>query len=302
VMAERRDVTGTIFSIDETALHDGPGVRMTVYLKGCPLTCRWCHSPESQAREPEIVWFETRCVHCGACVNICPQRVRRLGLIDPEDRARCEMCGACVEVCPVGALEVCGQRVTAGEVADRAQRLMPFFRRTGGGVTLTGGEPTAQPDFAHAIASLCRDAGIHVAVETCGLTPWETLAHLAEVVELWLYDVKHPDAAAHREYTGASNEPILANLRRLLEAGAEVVVRVPLIPGVNDDEATIGDLARLIAGLGADRIDLLPFNPATGGKYSWVGRPNPMPGAQRQSPEKIARLAAICRDCGLTVQ
>ena len=306
---DAREVTGTIFDIDETAIHDGPGVRMTVYLKGCPLTCAWCHSPESQRRAPEIVWFESRCTHCGACVNVCPQRARRPGLIDPEDRARCVMCGACIEACPAGAIEVRGREVTAGEIADRAQRLMPFFRRTGGGVTLTGGEPTAQPDFAHAIASLCREADIHVAMETCGFAPWETLERLAEVVDLWLYDVKHPDAAVHEELTGASNELILANLRRLIEGGARrtvphrpaVIVRVPLIPGVNDDEATIGELARMVAGLGAGRMELLPFNPATGGKYSWVGLPHPMPAAKRQSPEAIARLAAICEECGLEV-
>ncbi len=128
---------------------------------------------------------------------------------------------------------------------------MPFFRRTGGGVTLTGGEPTAQPEFAHAVASLCRAAGIHVAIETCGFTPWATLERLAPVVDLWLYDAKHPDAEAHEELTGASNEPILANLRRLIDSGADLIVRVPLIPGVNDDDATIGELARMVAGLGA---------------------------------------------------
>ncbi|MGD9498253.1 MAG: glycyl-radical enzyme activating protein [Armatimonadota bacterium] len=298
---DAREVTGTIFDIDETAIHDGPGVRMTVYLKGCPLTCVWCHSPESQRHAPEIVWFESRCGHCGACVNICPQRARRPGLIDPEDRARCILCGACVEACPAGAIEVCGREVTAGEIADRAQRLMPFFRRTGGGVTLTGGEPLSQPGFVYAIASLCRDADIHVALETCGFAPWETLERLAEVVDLWLYDVKHPDAPVHEELTGASNEIILANLRRLIEGGAEVLVRVPLIPGVNDDAETIGELARIAAGLGAARIELLPFNPATGGKYSWLGLPHPMPEARRQSPEAIARLAAICEQRGLQV-
>lgn len=301
MMADPRAVTGTIFDIDETALHDGPGVRMTVFFKGCPLRCAWCHSPESQARGPEVVWFETRCAHCGRCVNVCPQRARRPGLIDPEDRARCTLCGACVTACPGGALEIRGREVSAGEIADRAGRLRPFFARTGGGVTLTGGEPTAQPEFALAIARLCHAAGLHVAVETCGFAPWETLARLAESVDLFLFDAKHPDPARHEELTGASNEPVLANLRRLLETSAEVIVRVPLIPGMNDDAATIEKLARRVAGLGAARIELLPFNPATGGKYSWIGRPNPMPDAKRQPPDAIARLAAICAECGLEV-
>jgi len=292
---ELREVTGTIFDIDQTALHDGPGVRMTVYLKGCPLRCTWCHSPESQARAAEIVWYETRCGHCGACVEACPQGIRRPGLIAPEDRARCTLCGACIEACPVGALEVKGREVTAGEIADAAERLKPFLARTGGGVTITGGEPTMQPEFAHAIASLCRDAGIHVALETCGLAPWETLARLAQVVDLWLYDLKLPDSAAHEAYTGVTNERIIANLRALVAGGAEVVARVPLIPGVNDTDEAVRAIAELARGLGVERIELLPFNPATGGKYSWLGLPDPLPGAQRQSVERLAELRAVCR-------
>ena len=301
-MTNPREVTGTIFDIDQTALHDGPGVRMTVFLKGCPLECAWCHSPESQASAPEIVWYETRCGHCGACVDVCAQGIRRPGLIDPADRARCTLCGACVAACPAGALEVKGREVSAGEIAEMAERLKPFFARTGGGVTITGGEPTMQAEFAHAIASLCREADIHVALETCGLAPWEAIARLAEVVDLWLYDLKLADSAAHEKYTGAPNEAIIENLRSLLEGGAEVLVRVPLIPGVNDDEATIREIAELAAELGVRNIELLPFNPATGGKYSWLGLPDPLPEAERQSPERIAELQAICAECGLGVE
>lgn len=300
-MKEPREVTGTIFDIDQTALHDGPGVRMTVFLKGCPLECAWCHSPESQAFAPEIVWYETRCVECGACVEACPEGVRRPGLIEPDDRARCTLCGACIEACPAGALEVTGREATAGEIADTAERVKPFFARTGGGVTITGGEPTAQPDFAYAIAALCGEADIHVALETCGLAPWDTLERLAEFVDLWLYDLKLADSAAHEEYTGVPNEAIIENLRSLVDGGAEVLVRVPLIPGVNDDEATVREIAELAAELGVGKMELLPFNPATGGKYSWLGLPDPLPDAERQSAERVAKLEAICKRCGLVV-
>lgn len=300
-MSDPRAVTGTIFDIDQTALHDGPGVRMTVYLKGCPLECAWCHSPESQAYAPEIVWYETRCGRCGACIEACPRQIRRPGLVAAEDRARCGLCGACVEACAAGALEVAGREATAGEIADEAERLRPFFARTGGGVTITGGEPTAQADFARAIASLCREAGIHVALETCGLAPWATIERLAEVVDLWLYDLKLADSAAHEEYTGAPNERIVENLRSLIGSGAEVVVRVPLIPGVNDSDEAIRQIAELARGAGAERIELLAFNPATGGKYSWLGLADPMPDAERQSAERIAELGAICGESGLAV-
>ncbi|MGC9316885.1 MAG: glycyl-radical enzyme activating protein [Armatimonadota bacterium] len=296
-----RAVEGVIFDIDETAVHDGPGVRMNLYLKGCPLRCTWCHSPESQSPRPEVVWYQTRCVHCGACLNACPEGIRVLGPIEPEMRARCRLCGACVAICPAEALEICGRTVTAGQIADAARRLMPFFQRTGGGVTLTGGEPTAQPDFAYAVATVCGEAGIHVAMETCGVTSWETLQRLAEAVDLFLYDLKHPDPEIHEQHTGASNERIIENLRLLLDHGADVIVRVPLIPGITDPDHTIAELAELAAGLGAERISLLPFNPATGGKYPWVGQPDPMPNAGRQSPEHVARLEALCRERGLTV-
>ncbi len=294
-----RGVEGTIFNIDQTAVHDGPGVRMNVYLKGCPLHCLWCHSPESQSFKPEVVWYETRCARCEACLEVCPEGIRSLDLIDEELRARCRLCGACVDACPNGALEILGRTVQAGEIADEAVRLKPFFERTGGGVTLTGGEPTAQPDFAFAVAALCKQADIHVAMETCGLTAWDTLEGLASVVDLFLYDVKHPDPVLHKQYTGQSNELILANLGRLVEAGVNVIARVPLIPSINDDPETIGALAQRVAELGVTRVTLLPYNPATPGKYSWLRREPPLPGAARQSPEHMARLYEIARAEGL---
>lgn len=301
-MADPRDTTGVILVIDQTALHDGPGVRMNIYLKGCRLHCLWCHSPESQRLQPEIVWYETRCIGCGRCVQACPQGVRTLELMADGQRERCTLCAECVAACAAGALAIAGREVTAGEIADEARRLMPFFARTGGGVTLTGGEPTAQPDFAHAIAALCREAGIHVAMETCGVACWETFERLLPVVDLFLYDLKHPDPEAHRKLTGADLAQVLGNLERLVAADAQVVVRVPLIPGVNDGEETVRAMARLAAERGAERISLLPYNPATPGKYSWLRREPPLPGAQRQSPEQVARLEAVCAQEGLTAE
>ena len=301
-MGDLAEIEGVIFNLDQTAIHDGPGVRMNVYLKGCPLRCVWCHSPESQAFAPEVVWYETRCTACGRCVQACAAGVRTLGLMSVEDRRRCTLCGDCVAVCSAGALEIVGRTVTAGEIVEEAARLRPFFSRTGGGVTLTGGEPTAQPEFAHAVASLCRDAGIHVAIETCGVASPEVFERLAEVVDLFLFDLKHPDSDAHLELTGAGNELVLDNLARLVAMGANVLVRAALIPTINDDEETVRAMARLAAERGIERITLLPFNPATAGKYSWVRRELELGDVHRQSPDYLDQLAEICQSEGLTVE
>ncbi len=300
----KRDLTaveGLIFSLDQTAIHDGPGARMNVYLKGCPLRCTWCHSPESQSSRPEIVWFETRCAGCGRCVEVCSEGVRTLELMDPAARTRCDLCETCVRACANAALEVRGRTVTAGEVFTEAMRLQPFFRRTGGGITLTGGEPTIQPEFCLAIARLCHEAGIHVAVETCGIAPWSVLRRLARVVDLFLFDFKHPDGDMHRAHTGVSNRRIQQNLGRLARNGAEVTARVPLIPGVNDDLVTVQSIGRRLVELDVRQVTLLPFNPAMAGKYSWIQREPPPPFGVRQSREQVAVLQDALAGQGLIV-
>ena len=293
-MAEAlRSVEGVIFDLDQTAIHDGPGVRMNVYLKGCPLRCLWCHSPESQSSRPEVVWYETRCVRCGRCVEVCPEGIRSLDWVEEAGRARCRLCGQCVRACESRALEIKGRTVRAGQIADEAVRLTPFFRRTGGGVTLTGGEPLAQAAFSHAVATLCKEAGVHVAMETCGYAEWRVLSSFVGLVDLFLYDVKHAGERLHRQHTGVSNRRILANLRRLVEAGAEVVARVPLIPGVNDDAETVGAIGQRIAAAGVRQVTLLPFNPATAGKYSWVRRQSPFHGAATQTSDHLDELRRV---------
>jgi len=296
-----REVQGLIFAIDETAMHDGPGLRMTVYLKGCPLRCVWCHSPESVSPKPEVVWYQTKCIECGKCAEVCPEGLRSLEDIESIDYSKCRLCGLCVEKCPQGALEIKGKTVCAGEMVDYAKQLMPFFKRSGGGVTITGGEPTLQVDFSYAVLALCRQEGIHTAVETCGYAPWEKYEKLASVTDLFLFDFKHSDEELHKQYTGVSNKLILANLERLLDLGVDLIVRVPLIPGYNDSVSQVRDIARKAVDLGARSISLLPFNPASSGKYSWLHRSYPPGDVKRQSDEYISNLEEVVRSEALEV-
>ncbi|MCX7014207.1 MAG: glycyl-radical enzyme activating protein, partial [Candidatus Sumerlaeota bacterium] len=207
---------GLLFDIDTFAVHDGPGIRMAVYFKGCPLQCAWCHSPESRRSWPEVVFARERCVLCGQCVEACANESHAVdGDGHRYDRGKCVACGACVERCSAGALAMRGYPMRASEIVEKAARLKPFFAHSGGGVTLTGGEATSQPDFAEAVLSGCQSHGVHTALETCGACAWPRLETLLRHTDLLLYDLKLMDDEQHRRWTGASNAPILENARRL---------------------------------------------------------------------------------------
>ena len=219
------------------------------------------------------------------------------------DRNRCTACGECINVCYPNALRMAGEEVVAGELATSVAKDMAFFRSSGGGVTLSGGEPAMQPEFSYNFLLSCKEHGIHTALETTGYARWEVMSALASVTDLLLYDVKIVDPARHRRYTRVSNELVLENLRKLASSGHEIQVRVPCIPGVNDSEEHIGDVARLVSGLGIGKIALMPYNSATGAKYEWLDRPFTLPGNQKtQGQEYMESLAKVCRDEGLEVQ
>jgi len=251
---------GTIFEVREFSLHDGAGIRTTVFFKGCPLRCAWCHNPEGLSPEPQLLVSRAACTRCGACRAACAH---------PD---RCVSCGACAAVCPQGCRRLCGRRVSAGVLAAELRANEAFFRSYVGGITFSGGEPLAQIDFLEELASRLRP--IHLAVETSGFAPPEVYQRAVRSVD-WVYqDLKHPDPHAHQRYTGAALAPILENLAWLKASGRPFVARIPLIPGVNDAPATLAQFAALLQGKsGLEGVELLPCNPMAGAKYSLLGLP-----------------------------
>jgi pyruvate formate lyase activating enzyme len=258
VGAAPASTSGVVFDVQRYSLHDGPGIRTTVFLKGCPLHCPWCHNPESQSAVPEIVIVPDRCVHSGSCGPACPNGLA--GGPFPPDPARCERCGRCADACPSGARRLIGRRMTMAEVIAAAERDRPFYDESGGGVTFSGGEPLAQPEFLLACLAEAKARGLHTAVDTCGAAPEAVVRRVAALTELILFDLKVVDPERHRELTGWRAEPILANLLLLDDLGAEVWLRLPLVPGYTDG-SNLEAVAGFARGLShIRRLNLLPYH------------------------------------------
>lgn len=293
---------GVIFNIQRFSLHDGPGIRTTVFLKGCPLRCPWCHNPESQSRLPELMYWESRCSGCGACVPACSRGALRLRDGRPVlSSGQCAACGDCVKSCPAGARGISGRTVTPHEVLAEVLGDTVFYDQSGGGVTFSGGEPLAQPEFLEETLRLCKDAGLSTVVDTCGFAHWDVLERIAPLVDLFLYDVKLMDDAAHMESVGVSNKIILDNLRRLASAGSKVTARLPVIPGVNDGMANIQKTGEYLSSVGVRRVTLLPYHDLGKEKYVRLGREYPLEDMASLPDESIERISHTLRGFGLQV-
>lgn len=299
-----RSTDGLITNIQRFSIHDGPGIRTTVFLKGCNLRCFWCHNPEDMNPRPEVQFFAERCIYCSACVEACPQAAHVVGAEGEHLflRPRCDGCGLCVETCYAKALVLVGTRVGVAEVMQEILADAAFYGSTGG-VTLSGGEPLLQLEFATALLDACRGAGIHTAIETAANLAWERLAAVLPRVDLVMMDIKQMDSARHRAATGVPNERILANAARLGEQPQPLIVRTPIIPGVNDSAADVAAIAQFAATLpNLLYYELLPYHPMAKSKYRSLDLDyraadlTPPPAAQ------MAGLAAAAAVCGIPVR
>lgn len=300
-------ITGLIWDIKRYALHDGPGIRTTVFLKGCPLQCLWCCNPESQNFHPEILWLEENCIRCNLCLEICPTQA-----IYEEKQGkkcinydRCDLCALCVNRCPGEALQLVGKRVTVQEVLQEIVKDDVFYSRTSGGLTLSGGEPAAQPDFAYELLRQykIKEKGLHSTIDTCGYVDWHKLNRFLEYTDLILYDIKHMNPQEHTKLTGVSNKLILQNARRIAESHKRLIIRLPIIPGYNDTEENILKTAAFARSLpGVEEIDILPYHALGKLKYARLCREYRLFHTLTLPLERVVAIRSIVENFGLRVR
>jgi pyruvate formate lyase activating enzyme len=264
-----------IFDIKRYSINDGPGIRATIFFKGCPLHCQWCHNPESISPKVQKLFTAAKCIGCGECCRVCPESACRLALDGVvTDGELCTLCGKCAEVCPTLATEMSGRYYSVAELLEVVKKERPFFDQSGGGVTFSGGEPLLYPEFLIEVLEACGSQNVHRAVDTSGFVKKETLLKAAQHTDLFLYDLKMIDPEKHKHYTGVDNRLILDNLAALAEYGSEIQVRIPLIGGVNDDDDSVVAMATYLADLPGEKraVSLLPFHDVAKGKDEKLGR------------------------------
>ncbi|HML33459.1 trans-4-hydroxy-L-proline dehydratase activase [Sporomusa sphaeroides] len=295
-------IAGTVFNIQKYSIHDGPGIRTTVFFKGCPLACWWCHNPESLSAKTEIVFLQNKCIGCGDCVKSCTNAAITLtsqGI--KRNETKCSLCKMCVEACPTGAMEQLGQKRTVAEVMREIEKDNIFYEESGGGVTFSGGEALYQLEFLDALLTACKAKRIHTALDTSGYAPWEAIDRIADKVDLFLYDIKLMDDKKHKKYTGASNKLILENLKKLAADQRRIWIRIPVIPGINDDEKNIKDLGDFLSSLNLRDVYLLPYHNIAIDKYARLGKTYPLPELASLSDKQMDNVIEILKASSLHI-
>lgn len=297
-------VKGKIFDIMKYSIHDGPGIRTTIFFMGCPLKCQWCHNPESQEYNQVLMYWPDRCVGCGQCLEACSNgAIISVGGKLEYRRDQCQVCGACCKVCHAGVRELVAKTKSVGEVIAEIEKDLIFYDESGGGVTFSGGEAIMQPVFLLEVLKECRKKEIHTAVETCGYVNFESLQRISEYVDLFLYDLKLMDRQKHQEYTGVTNELILDNLRWLAEHHPKVIVRVPIIPGINDDEENLSQLGYFVTSLKrVNELHILPYHKAGADKYQRLGLKYKLPDIETPDNERMEQIRSRLEQFGLKVK